>query len=735
MFCQSGVERCGATRSNYHSARTFLTVAGVERWRQVQHDKLAITDILDETPNTCRFVAQGFAPTKGQDVVVTMGSINQLDRLFAGQILRVNQMYFENPALVSNTFYDVTAIDYTYLLNRRLVSKRYSSQSATTIAKDLIASFASGFTSVNVAAGLPTIDEITFTFQSISEALTNLTKRVGGYWYVDYFKDLHLFTGVESGLTQPTNLTATHASLRDFRYDTDLSQVITRVYIEGGGSEALTDVAIGAVKIPVTDGSWYSASGGSVTSGPQRVTYTGVAKGYDVNTWESRTGSDGSSLWIAVAWAQSLGLLAAVAVGGQVMTSPDGVTWTARTSAAANFWRDICWSPELTLFVAVSDTGTNRVMTSPDGIVWTSRSAAAANLWQGVAWSPGLMLFVAVSTDGASRVMTSPDGIAWTSRTAASALSWQKVAWSPSLSLFAAVASDAGTSSVMTSPDGTNWTTRTSTSATWSDICWSPELSMFAAVAVAGYGTTPVMTSPNGTTWTAQSADGTAGWSRIRWAPEAGVFAAIARAGTPRAMSSPDGINWTSEDPPFNDWYGLVWAPAYGFVAVGITGKVMQSTGPDVLIGIPASGVGSVQYAIHQSDSVNLLVQVDNTSAQTTLAGLIGGDGVQEEYLQDRRLSITEATARGQATLALRSAVEASLDYNVKDKNTRSGKTITVSLGAPTSVTGDFKIQQVVISGFSATSLTQFPIYQVQASSTRFSFEDLLRGARKEISL
>jgi hypothetical protein len=74
-----------------------------------------------------------------------------------------------------------------------------------------------------------------------------------------------------------------------------------------------------------------------------------------------------------------------------------GINWTLRTSAADNVWRSVCWSPELSLFVAVSNTGTgNRVMTSPDGITWTSRTSAADNSWGGVCWSPALSLFVAV---------------------------------------------------------------------------------------------------------------------------------------------------------------------------------------------------------------------------------------------------------------------------------------------------------------------------------------------------
>jgi hypothetical protein len=52
-------------------------------------------------------------------------------------------------------------------------------------------------------------------------------------------------------------------------------------------------------------------------------------------------------------------------------------------------------------------------MTSPDGITWTARNAAADNNWSGVTYGgpAGSELFVAVATSGTgNRVMTSPDG-------------------------------------------------------------------------------------------------------------------------------------------------------------------------------------------------------------------------------------------------------------------------------------------------------------------------------------
>jgi len=107
-----------------------------------------------------------------------------------------------------------------------------------------------------------------------------------------------------------------------------------------------------------------------------------------------------------------LSLFCAVAysgTGNRVMTSPDGINWTTRSSAADNNWLSVYWSPELGLFCAVAYSGTgNRVMTSPDGINWTTRSSAADNIWYSVCWSPELGLFCAVASSGTNnRVMTS----------------------------------------------------------------------------------------------------------------------------------------------------------------------------------------------------------------------------------------------------------------------------------------------------------------------------------------
>lgn len=266
-----------------------------------------------------------------------------------------------------------------------------------------------------------------------------------------------------------------------------------------------------------------------------------------------------------------------VKASGYVKDWGIGDDWKfSSTIATVNSWRAVAWSPSLGLFVAVSESGTgNRVMSSPDGINWTLRTSAADASWQGLAWSPSLGLFVAVGDSGTtSCVMTSPNGINWTIRTGAAALSWRAVTWSPSLGLFVAVASSGTGNRVMTSTNGTSWTARTSAANNdWRAVTWSPELSLFVAVAITGTGNR-VMTSPNGITWTARNAAADVSWRGVAWSPPLELFVAVSTDGTNRVMTSPDGITWTLRKAATDDvnYIGVIWSPELSlFVAVGAT--------------------------------------------------------------------------------------------------------------------------------------------------------------------
>jgi hypothetical protein len=295
MYALGKIARGGATRGGYVSARAFIAIDGVHigfgGTPGAGHvgtiiTSLSITDALNEAANTCQFRINGMVPAAGAEVKITLGSKNRLSYLFAGFALHVQQGYAaDKPANINA---DVSAVDYTWLLGFTKVTKAYRSQSASTIAADLVATYAAanGFTSYAVAPYLPTLTEITFTNEELDQALTRLAERIGAYWYVDYQKDIHFFID-ETLNGAPEVLTPAHKSLADVRKTADRTQVLTRVYVEGRGSNILGAVKAGDTLIPVEAVDMFEAAADVFAKvsphgsegAAEWVSYTGVIPG------------------------------------------------------------------------------------------------------------------------------------------------------------------------------------------------------------------------------------------------------------------------------------------------------------------------------------------------------------------------------------------------------------------------------------------------------------------------
>jgi uncharacterized delta-60 repeat protein len=128
------------------------------------------------------------------------------------------------------------------------------------------------------------------------------------------------------------------------------------------------------------------------------------------------------------------GQFVAVGTGGTILTSPDGIAWSQRSSGVDLWLVGVCMGQTLAnavitpgretytyqnLFVAVGDRGT--ILTSPDGIAWTPRVSGTTQRLNGVAFvstvsgtpsGGGSQRFVAVGEGGT--VCISVDGLTWT---------------------------------------------------------------------------------------------------------------------------------------------------------------------------------------------------------------------------------------------------------------------------------------------------------------------------------
>lgn len=225
-------------------------------------------------------------------------------------------------------------------------------------------------------------------------------------------------------------------------------------------------------------------------------------------------------------------------------TSPDGITWTARTMPTSSAWRAVAYGGGQ--FVAIAYLSFV-ASTSPDGITWTNRSLPVSGYWQSLVYGNGT--FLSLSATNAAVAITSPDGITWTQRTMPVSGIWQAAAYGNGV--FVAVC--ANSSIAATSPDGITWTQQAlPVSTAWNSITYGN--GKFVAISTSGG---IAATSTDGITWTQQALPTTSYWFCVTSA--AGLFIALAQ-NTSIAASSPDGVTWTqlSLDSSSN-WYAVAY--------------------------------------------------------------------------------------------------------------------------------------------------------------------------------
>lgn len=256
----------------------------------VRFTSVSIHDVLGAQPNTgtLTFDNRAVHADVGAAIQIGVGDFTTPHLLFAGQVQHLVQTYQSDVREARLTEWPADLIDHVFALNRRRPFASYVNQSASTVASDLIATYAPGCTATYVQAGLPAI---TINFDGttpLMDALNQVAQAVGGRTKIDYLRNLHLFIPPEAGIPNPDPITAANPPLNapPIQFDVDLSQVRTRVYGKGHGEQILVDLAIGETIVPVADVTLFTATGGralaALTSDgaqTQQWSYTGVSLG------------------------------------------------------------------------------------------------------------------------------------------------------------------------------------------------------------------------------------------------------------------------------------------------------------------------------------------------------------------------------------------------------------------------------------------------------------------------
>ncbi len=231
----------------------------------------------------------------------------------------------------------------------------------------------------------------------------------------------------------------------------------------------------------------------------------------------------------------------AVGQGGLILTSPDGATWTSRTSGTALRLRSVTASANRV--VAVGETGT--VLTSDDsGVTWTARTSGVTETLRGVAASQSL--FVAVGGQTNALIRTSSDGVTWSATTVPALGKLRGAAWGNGLFV---VVGNGG--AILTSADGTTWTQQSaSTTDELDGVLWTG--SNFLVFTATG----KVLTSTDGASWTSAQANPPSWIESLTWSDTL----AVSVGGSGKIKTSTDGASWTqATSGTTNTIHGVTW--------------------------------------------------------------------------------------------------------------------------------------------------------------------------------
>lgn len=257
-----------------------------------------------------------------------------------------------------------------------------------------------------------------------------------------------------------------------------------------------------------------------------------------------------------------------VACGGDgtenaYITSPDGLNWNIGHIGSEDYLPfDIIWCPSFNLFVSggAPQTGIGNpfMASSPDGITWTRRTSpwdADSGSCGGFAWSPFENVLLACGDSEAGSgifyvMMKSTNGTSWTSIDSSPHVGNQtyRGLWDNNFGWAVVGPAGDGTGIMTNAGDentATSWITRR-TGGIWTDIAKSLDGGAICAISTSSI--VPVVRSNDGfgVTWSAVSSPPTVGGNNltgITWTPTGHFF--IAPASNGDIFTSVDGDSWT----------------------------------------------------------------------------------------------------------------------------------------------------------------------------------------------
>lgn len=697
---------------------------------RVRRGSLQIHDVINDAPNTATLtVDDATPPTVGGRLKVVLG-VDPAYVLFVGRLQAARQSYVGKAKV---DVWDCEAIDDTARADWLRPFGAWNGVSATTVAQQIMASFAPGYSSAGVQAGLPPVTVYLDGSERVAGALRLLAKLVGGYYYFEDYV-LHLFTGDEPG-ANPDDVTGA-GLLEDPRLTatSDDAQIRTRCYGKGHAEPTLSAVNAGDTLIPIANAVMFNPFGGQAISEWQRLAYTGTAiggtgalvgPGVTPSTAPTAALAAGSGVTpgahqYAYTW---------VTAAGETLPSPVAAAVTTTAAEAGppiyalgpqpNYPNYPQPAPGTVLDYAVSK------QSYPTATYETPRGAITSGVAQaGQYYYPSIMC-TADMAGNTINLWRRDNGGAW------GVIGSRFISTEPVGGVFG-IPDTVASVTPRADPAGNFASGRVNLSGVSTGPAGVTSRKVYRTAANTGAPLKLLATLADNTTTSYLDALGDGSLGAAPPATDTSALQMPAGQVLPGAASMPvSGTGWARA--------------AGGWVVVGNGQQVIRYTGitGNQITGIPASGAGAITAAVNYNSTItgapmligvtglgaaliagapiNIWVQVDDAAAQSALAARVGGSGIVEQLIVDERRGEPSLLALCTADLALYGRPIVTIQYTTFDPKSRSGRPVRVHLAQP-AIDQTLVIQDVTIGSFETRAR-----FSVTASSIRTSLEDLLR--------
>lgn len=207
-----------------------LKVGGVDRSSWIDWASVTKDEGLTKEPDILSFSLRYTSTKTVPAVSDTVELLEDAVRIFYGTVLS-RQSIIIGGVLKG---YKFKCKDLVQTFDKTLVSKSYTSQTINAIVTDIVNSFTSGFTTVNVATGLPTVDSVRFNYEQPSKCLQKLADLIGFDWYIDYTGDVHFFD--VSTNNAPFDVTDSNGKIisNSLNFDQNITELKNSIVVRGG---------------------------------------------------------------------------------------------------------------------------------------------------------------------------------------------------------------------------------------------------------------------------------------------------------------------------------------------------------------------------------------------------------------------------------------------------------------------------------------------------------------------